>query len=74
MIAHVFVGSALGYQVQILLDQPLSSAQEKGDLTDLHVPLFEVRAACKCGKVIVYRLRTMMHHFADLRHGLSLQC
>ncbi len=74
MIAHVLVGSAFGYQVQILLDQPLSSTQKKGNLTDLHIPILEVDTACKSGKVIVYRLGAMMHHFADLRHCLALQC
>jgi hypothetical protein len=73
MIAHVLVGFAFSYQVQILLDQPLSSTQKKGNLTDLHIPLFEVDTSGKSGKVIVYRLGTMMHHFADLRHGLALQ-
>jgi hypothetical protein len=72
MIGHVLVRFAFGYQVQILLDQPLASAQEKSNLTDLHTPLFELRTAGKSRKVIVYRLGTMAHHFADLRHGLAL--
>jgi len=52
MVAHILVRFALGDQVQILLDQPLASAQEKGNLTDLHIPLFEVRAAGKRRKVV----------------------
>lgn len=73
MVRPVVVRLALIEQFKILLDEPLSAPQQKGDLPGLHALLLKLGDASKGAQVVGGGLRRVMKDSTDLAGGFSFQ-
>jgi len=73
VIGQVLIFVALGQQLKVLLDQSLSSSQDKGDLPDLHPAPCQLHAPLEGGQVVRHRGGRMPHDPADLGGGSALE-
>jgi hypothetical protein len=73
MIGHVAIAAAFLQDLEIGVDEGDSAAEEKGDLSGLHLLVGELSAAREGGQVVGDRFGRMVHDLADLRSGLALE-
>ena len=73
MIGHVAIALTLSQEVEIRLDERGSAAEEKGNLSDLHLLAGELGTAREGGQIVGDRFRRVVHDLADLRGGLALE-
>ena len=73
MIGHVAIAAAFLQDLEIGVDEGDSAAEEKGDLSGLHLLVGELGAAREGGQVVGDRFGRVVHDLADLRGGLALE-
>ena len=74
MVGHVSIAFAFGQDFEISLDEGDSAAEEKGDLSGLHLLASELGAAREGRQIVGDRFGRVVHDLADLRSGLALEC
>jgi hypothetical protein len=74
VVGHVPISLAFVKDLEIGFDQGHSAAEEKGDLSSLHLLAGELGAARESGQIVGDRFGRVVHDLADLRSGLALEC
>jgi hypothetical protein len=74
VVGHVSIALAFGQDLEISLDEGDSAAEEKSDLSGLHLLAGELGASREGRQIVSDRFGRVVHDLADLRSGLALEC